>query len=237
MVAKKAPIPVKPVAWLPCWRIIPSRFPPVDLLERVANADEFDIIYEIEQLTNPRIRTEVGEIDLVPREERMYGPGTSLIMAAFTHLPTYFSGSRFTDGSYGVFYAGNSLETAIAETKYHREKFLSYSKLPKIEVDMRVLLTDLKASLHDIVGQKKERRSIYDPENYSDAQKLGTALRGNGLSSYGIRYSSVRYQDGQCVAIFRPSALKNCRQERHLCYVWNGEKITHVYRKQMEPQV
>lgn len=234
MVIDSLKIPVKHIAWLPCWRIIPSRFPPIDLLERVANAGEFNIIYEIEQLTNPRIRAEIGEIDLVPREEQMYGPGTSLIMAAFTHLPTYFGGSRFTDGSYGVFYAGNSLETAIAETKYHREKFLRYSKLPKIEIDMRVLVTDLKARFHDIKDQKKEQPSIYDPDNYSDAQKLGKALRGNGLSSYGIRYSSVRYSDGQCIAVFRPTALKNCRQERHLCYVWNGEKITHVYRKQME---
>lgn len=236
MVVETEKILVKKIAWLPCWRIIPSRFPPIDLLERVANANEFEIVYEIEQLTNPRIRTEIGEIDLVPREEQLYGPGTSLIMAAFTHLPTYVGGSRFTDGSYGVFYAANSLETAIAETKHHREKFLRYSKLPKIEIDMRVLLTDLKAHLHDIADQKKERSNIYDPETLSDAQTLGKALRGNGLSSYGIRYSSVRYLDGQCVAVFRPTALKNCRQERHLCYVWNGEKITHVYRKQMEPE-
>ncbi len=228
-------IAVKQITCLPCWRIIPSRFPPIDLLERVSDVDEFAIIYEIEQLTNPRIRTEIGEIDLVPREERMFGPDTSQIMAAFTHLPTYFGGSRFTDGSYGVFYAGNSLETAIAETKYHREKFLGYSKLPNMEIDMRVLLTDLKAPLHDIFDQKKERPSIYDPENLSSAQKLGKKLRGNGLSSYGIRYSSVRYLGGQCVAVFRPTALSNCRQERHLCYVWNGEKITHVYRKQVEP--
>ncbi len=122
---------------------------------------------------------------------------------------------------------------AIAETKYHREKFLGHSKLPKMEIDMRVLLTDLKAPLHDIADQKKEYASIYDSDDLSSAQKLGKKLLGNGLSSYGIRYSSVRHLAGQCVAIFRPTALSNYRQERHLCYVWNGEKITQVYRKQM----
>ena len=43
-------------------------------------------------------------------------------MAAFTHLNP--EGSRFSDGSWGVFYAGNDLNTAIAETRHHRERFL-----------------------------------------------------------------------------------------------------------------
>jgi len=154
-------------------------------------------------------------------------------MAAFTHLP--ISGTRFTDGSYGVYYASNSLKTAIAETKYHREKFLRDFNAPKIEIDMRVLLADLKAKLHDISNQQSKMPSLYSSENYTDAQKFGKQLRGNGLSSYGIRYTSVRYSAGECVTVFRPSALSHCRQERHLCYVWNGKSISHIYRKQMQP--
>ncbi len=49
--------------------------------------------------------------------------------------------------------------------------------------------------------------------------------------SNGIAYDSVRREDGECVAVFRPRLLSNGRQERHLCYVWNGEKIVSVYEK------
>lgn len=225
-------IPIKRIEWLPCWRIIPSRFPPIALFERVSSTEEFEVIYEMEELTNPRIRNEIGDIQLVPKTERLFGPGTSQIMAAFTHLP--LSDSRFSDGSYGIYYAAHSLETAIAETKYRREKYLSEFKSPKIEIDMRVLLADLDAKLQDISGCKESLPDIYHPSNYVASQVLGKQLRGNGEASFGIHYDSVRHNGGVCVAIFRPKALARCRQERHLCYVWDGEKISHIYRKQME---
>lgn len=225
-------IPIKQVQWLPCWRIIPSRFPPIELFERVSTADEFELIYEIEQLTNPRLRNEVGEIQLVPKEDRLFGQGTSQIMAAFTHLPT--NGSRFTDCSYGVYYAGDSLETAVEETKYQREKFLNNFRSPKIEIDMRVLLADLDAKLHDISGLQESLQDIYHLNDYTASQEFGKKIRKDGLASWGIQYDSIRYNPGKCVAVFRPKALSNCRQERHLCYVWDGEKITNVYRKKLD---
>jgi len=86
-------IPVTLVTWLPCWRIIPSRFPPIDLFERVADPADLEAIYELESLTNDRLREEVGELQLVPSQDHISGRGTSYIMAAFTHLN--LAGSRF----------------------------------------------------------------------------------------------------------------------------------------------
>ena len=34
--------PLANVEWAECYRLVPSRFPPVSLFERVASADEFD---------------------------------------------------------------------------------------------------------------------------------------------------------------------------------------------------
>jgi hypothetical protein len=134
-------IPVHLITWLPCWRIIPSRFPPIDLFERVADPADLEAIYELESLTNAHIREEVGELQLVPSQDRISGRGTGYIMAAFTHLNP--AGSRFSDGTYGVFYAASTLDTAIAETRYHREQFLRATSEPPMELDMRVLLADL----------------------------------------------------------------------------------------------
>ena len=224
-------LPIRNIKWQPSWRIIPSRFPPIALFERVANVEEYDVIYTIESLTNPRLRDEVGDIELVPREERLFGEGTGHIMAAFTHLNPI--GSRFTDGSYGVYYAAHTLNTAIIETKYHREQFFKSFNSPKTAVDMRVLLADLNANLHDISGMHIELTDIYDTNSYVASQMLAKKLRSKAINSYGIHYNSVRNPQGKCVAIFRPKALSQCRQERHLCYVWDGQNISHIYRKSL----
>src|SRR5712691_2594821 len=146
-------IPVNLVTWLPCWRIIPSRFPPIDLFERVVDPAGLEAIYELESLTNDRLREEAGELQLVPSPDRISGRGTSYIMAAFTHLNP--AGSRFSDGTYGVFYAARTLDTAIAETRYHREEFMRATAEPPMELDMRVLLADVQQRLHDIRGMRE----------------------------------------------------------------------------------
>jgi hypothetical protein len=220
-------IPASAVRWLPCYRIIPSRFPPINLFERVTDPADLETVLDIESMTNDRLRNEVGSLNLVPPEDRISGPGTSPIMAAFTHLPPY--GSRFTDGSFGVFYAGRTLETAIAETKYHREAFLRATSQPRIELDMRVYAVDLDAVLHDTRRMRDTMLGIYDPCSYTASRALALEIRNSGSS--GLAYDSVRKPGGECVAIFRPRVLSNCRQERHLTYVWNGSSISVVYEK------
>ncbi len=220
-------LPVARIQWEPCWRIIPSRFPPIQLFERVAGPDDLEAVFALEALTNPRLRHEAGAIELVPPEDRISGPGTTVIMAAFTHLnPT---GSRFSDGTYGVFYAANNLDTAIAETKHHRERFLSATAQARMELDMRVYLVDLNGNLHDLRGQKAAQPLVYHNDNYAAGQHLARTLRAAG--SNGIAYDSIRRTGGECVAVFRPPLLSNARQERHLCYVWNGQKVETVYEK------
>jgi hypothetical protein len=215
------------VTWLPCWRIIPSRFPPIQLFERVTDPADLDAVLALESLTNDRLRAEVGDLGLIPLQDRLAGPGTSAIMAAFTHVNP--DGSRFSNGTYGVYYAGKALETAIAETRYHRERFMMATAEPPMELDVRVYLADVDQDLHDIRGMRETLPEVYAAEDYSASQALGRRLRAQ--QSSGIAYDSVRHADGECIGIFRPPALRNCRQERHLCYVWDGKRISTVYQK------
>ena len=219
--------PLVHVRWMPCWRIIPSRFPPVNLFERVADPADLDAVIEIESMTNPRLREEVGELHLVPMEDRISGPGSSYIMAAFTHLNP--EGSRFSDGTWGVYYAARDLETAVAETVHHRERFLQATDEPPMELDMRVIVADLDGELHDLRSLGIGRPELLDPEDHAPARSLGRILREAG--SWGLVYCSVRRKGGENAAVFRPPVLSNCRQERHLCYVWDGRRISHVYEK------
>ena len=220
-------IPISRIEWQPCFRIVPSRFPPISLFEAVADPADLAVVYQIEAMTNDRLREEVGDITLVPPEDRVSGPGSSPIMAAFTQLNP--EGDRFTTGTYGVFYAGRTIETAIAETSYHRIRFLQSTGEPAQELDMRVYAVDLDAELHDIRSMRESHPAYYHPTSYGVSQELALQLRENG--SGGIVYGSVRDEGGECAAVFRPRLLSNCRQERHLCYVWDGKTISTIYEK------
>ena len=218
--------PVSRVAWKPCYRLVPSRFPPISLFDRVADPADLDAVFAVENLTNPRMRQEAGDISLVSLEDRISGPGTTPIMAAFTHLDP--EGSRFSDGSYGVYYAARSLATAIAETRHSRARFLARTNEAPIEVDMRTYQADVKAELNDIRG-RADLADVYHVDHYAAGQTLGRALKTN--NSNGIAYDSVRHKGGACVGVFRPRLLSNCIQGPHFCYVWDGAQITTVYEK------
>lgn len=217
-------IPVTRVTWQPCYRIVPSRFPPVSLFDRVASAADMELVFALENITNPRIRQEIGELSLVPPDERVYGPGTTPVMAAFTHIGG--EGTRFSNGSYGVYYAAFDLNTAIAETVYHREKFMARTHEPPIDLTMRGYVADLDAELHDVRGQMAVMPEIYHHSDYAAAQALGAQIKRDG--AWGIAYDSIRQAGGQCVGVFRPKALSNCRQTKHLAYSWDGGRIAHV---------
>ena len=217
------------VEWRPCYRIISSRFPPVGVYDRVAHPQDLEAVFAVENLTNPRVRQEAGEISLVPPEERLSGEGATPIMAAFTHLNP--EGSRFSDGSFGVYYAARTLDCAITETRYHRERFLERTREGPIELDMRAYLADLRAELHDIRG-RVDLADVYSATQYGAGQALARALRASG--SAGIAYDSVREPGGECAAVFRPRALSNCVQGPHFGYLWDGTRIRTVVRKTLE---
>ncbi|MBV8938482.1 MAG: RES family NAD+ phosphorylase [Alphaproteobacteria bacterium] len=222
-------IPLCDIEWRPAWRVIPSRFPPVDLFERVADPADLEVVTQLESMTNDRLRDQAGNLSLVAEQDRISGPGASVIMAAFTHLNP--EGSRFTDGTFGVFYASETLDVAVAETKHHRERFLRATNEAPMELDMRVYTMDLRGRMHDIRDKREAFRDIYHPNSYTASQRLARELREQ--NSGGIIYHSVRCTEGCNSAVFRPRLLSNCRQERHLCYRWNGQRITTVYKKEL----
>jgi hypothetical protein len=215
------------VDWYPCYRLVPSRFPAVGLFDRVASPEDLEVVFAIESLTNDRLRDEVGEISLVPPEERIVGPGASPIMAAFTHLNP--EGSRFSDGTYGVYYAGESLDTAIAEVAHHRTLFLSRTREAATEIDLRTYTARVVGDFHDLRGQQEALPDVYSLDSYTASQALGRSLRAKGSS--GLVYDSVRRTGGQCVAVFRPKLISDCSQSSHITFVWDGTRIVSWYEK------
>ena len=217
--------PNRTLKWNPAWRVIPSRFPSVGLFERVASPEDFDALYALEAMTNDRIRDEVGEISLVPFDERLFGPGSTCIMAAFTHLNP--QGSRFSDGRYGVFYCARKRDTAIAETQYHAALFMAATQEPSMRLQMRLLTVEAHGKVADLRKASQADPRIVDPNDYAYPQSIGRTLRAEG--AHGILYPSVRHPGGECLAAFRTSLLKNCQHAAYLEYNWNGQGIDAVF--------
>lgn len=213
--------PEKRIRWTRAWRIVPSRFPPIGVFDRVADPADLEALYEIEALTNPRLREELGALRQVPTERRVSGTGTTPIMAAFTHLNP--EGSRFSDGSWGVFYAAHSVATAVEETVHHRQRFLRATQEAPLDVQMRCYRTGINGRLHDLRGGWPQ---AHDPNDYGASRKLARELREN--NSNGIVYDSVRDPGGECVALFYPDLAAPCVQAQHLIYRWDGERIAAV---------
>jgi hypothetical protein len=218
--------PVRRVRWPQAHRILPSRYPPIQLFERLStDPAEWETLAEVESLTNPRFRDEIGEIRLVPPAERVSGAGASWVMASFTHLNP--NGSRFSDGSYGVYYSARELPTAIAETVFHLGRFYGATADPPHAEAMRVLIGRIDASFHDLRGGAPAWAPFLGPDDYTASRALGRRLRAAGGN--GVVYPSVRRAAGQCIGAFRPKAVGLPVQGRHLQYFWDGSRISRYF--------
>lgn len=225
--APAATVGTSAVWWRPSHRIIPSRFPPIDGFERVAHPADLEAVYAVEALTNPRLREAVGARQALPTPDRITGLGAGLIMAPFTHRSA--QGARFSTGAFGAYYAAPSRPTAIAESVYHRERFLRATAQPAMELTMRVLLATVRGELLDLRGAQATHAALYDPSDYAASQAFAITQCAQGAA--GVVYDSVRDTTGACVALWRPRFVTSCRQGAHLGYLWDGTRITAVYEK------
>ncbi|MCG8535753.1 MAG: RES family NAD+ phosphorylase [Pseudomonadales bacterium] len=210
----------------PQYRIIPTKYPPINFFERYTPPELMEEAFEIETMTNERVRLEVGDLGQVAQEDRISGPGASIVMAAFTHCGFP---SRFTNGDFGIYYAALKLETAIKETAYHRERFLGFTEEPPCEIEMRVYKGTVSKPLLDITSEDYQHLMNPSPDQYQPSQQFGAKIKAE--NHWGILYPSVRHKEGLCLAAMRPPTVSIPVQSKLLAYHWNGERIATVYEK------
>ena len=221
-----ASVPVSEVKWQSAIRIIRSLFPPIDLFEDIADPADWPLIISAEQKTNPRLAETIGALDLVPASRRVAGPGASYLMAPFTHVSADRP-SRFSDGSYGVLYAGDCFEVALFETVHHHTLFMARThEPPGWTSQFREIVLSIDASLHDLRGGNAAFATALDPKDHAESRRLGAGLRAAG--SNGLVYPSQRFEGGQCAGLFYPNCAGSPIQGRHLDYHWDGARVDMV---------
>lgn len=206
------------------YRLVNSKFPPISVFDDVANADEFQALYELQALTNPRLKNQAGRLDLIPPENIPFGiPGCSYAVAPFTHVNP--DGSRFSDGSFGVLYMGDTMETALAEVQHHQETY--WRNVPALSYErfvFRGLACDFdEAGMLDGLTLPRTH-DIYSPDDYSASRQLGLSLKENGTP--GLRYYSVRASKATCWGLITPSPVTSVVQTAHFEMIWSGAIIS-----------
>lgn len=208
-------------------RLIPSRFPPTGLLDLVVLPADLDLIFELEGWTNDRITAELGIIAMMPSDEWVLGrPHATAVMAAFCHPAPH--GGRFNTPDLGAWYAAFDLDTAFAESVFHRTQELAEIGVFDTAVQMRQYLADFDAMFHDIRGADPTFAPYHNPDSWTAAQALGDDLRKQG--SNGLVFNSVRRAGGACIACYRPALVLNVRPAAHYEYRWKGSPTPEVTR-------
>lgn len=202
--------------WNRAYRLINSAFPPISVFEDTVEPADLEIAFALENLTNDRMRDQAGLLARVRPEDRLCGEGSTPVMAAFTHIGR---ASRFTDGSYGIYYCASSLEAAIAETCFHQAQFWRATQEPSIEITLRTYINNVLKPMIDVRDDATLHQPL--PASYGVSQAFARPLREQG--AWGLLYNSVRLSGHECVAAFRPPAVSMPVQGPHFRYVWDDK--------------
>lgn len=200
-------------------RLIPSKYSDNggSVLTRIADdAQHLDAIFDLDHATNDRL---LAENDLLPgigRDELVFGiPYYRIINAAFCHAsPT---GGRFNSPDRGCWYAGDILETSLAEVAFHKSVALAEVGRFEDVATYDSYTADLSGNYRIIGADEPE---FLDPNDYQAAQTLAEQLLDAGAS--GIAYPSVRADAGTCYACFRPALISNPRKGVQVTLTWSG---------------
>lgn len=150
------------------------------------------------------------------------------IMWPFQHGHT----SRFSDGSYGVWYGSESVETTVYESAHHWYRgLLSDAGFERLTViaERKVYSVACNAALLDF-RQAEAHPNLLRPSDYAFCQSVGARIHREGHP--GLLTRSVRRPAGENTAVFNPAVLSNPRQNCQLTYRLERERI--VVEKQPE---
>jgi hypothetical protein len=200
------------------WRIIST---PRNILINAATGREREHLAALLARFHPygHLKERLGSLGAATRDVA----GLDVLLAPFASVGWP---SRFSDGSYGVFYAARERATAIAETRHHRSRLLAQSNAPPAWLPLTAFTVAIRGELHDVRGLQALLPRVYARDDYTASQKFGRRLHDRG--SNGIAYDSVRMTGGQCFAVFHPRVLGACRRAQELYYRWDGTAITEV---------
>lgn len=138
----------------------------------------------------------------------------------------HWQASRFSDGSFGVWYGSESVETTVYESAYHWYRgLLSDAGFEQMVVvaERKVYWVACNAALLDFRQAAAIQPDLLHPSDYTFCQAVGSRIHREGHP--GLLTLSVRRPAGENLAIFNPAVLSNPRHHCQLSYRLEGGQI------------
>ena len=138
----------------------------------------------------------------------------------------HWQASRFTDGSFGVWYGCDVAETSVYETAYHwYTGFLTDAGFQheNVVIERKLYSVACNAALLDFRPCIAEHPLLVHKTDYSYAQQVGARLNREGHP--GLVTASARRVEGHNYVILNPNVLSNARHNCQLTYRLDGVRI------------
>ena len=135
--------------------------------------------------------------------------------------------SRFSDGSFGVWYGSDRLETSVHESAYHWFRGLLCDagfEHEEVIIERTLYAVACDAVLLDFRSVSANYPALLHTADYTFTQSIGARIHGEGHP--GLLTLSARHQGGVNYAILNPNILSNPRQQSQLSYRLHGQTIT-----------
>lgn len=200
------------------YRLIPSRFPTVNLYERIAANGAQDVLAQIETLTNPRVRDKEEAARVSSVDVEMSPKFQNWNQAPFSYPNP--AGSRYLGPLYRAMELFKSLESALAASIKKREAFLAATNHRPTNVDMRVLK-------HEFSGEFVDRS--HDPIDMPQEERWKIGERLLEAGKHGVYYRCPELPHCFAVSLFDGEGLRPAKQAEHFRFRWDGERIPWIY--------
>lgn len=201
--------------------LIPSRFPPVDLYERLGPASER--FTKLEDMTNPRLLAKERLIAQGKMQEDEASPS----IQNWNHAPfTYTNpeGSWFFEPTVPCLEMSMERQTALAVSVRRREVFLGRTQEPPINLDMRMLVRRVKSRALDA----RQVDGAVDP---LVRRKIGKEIIERRSKDHfdAVLFASPERPSGGRIAVLSGAVLGRAIQSDHYRYSWDGGRINRLY--------
>lgn len=174
---------------------------------------------ELELATKPLTYQSNQPIIDRPFEEATYNE-------AIEYPYSHWSKTRYSDGSFGVWYGADSLATGIYESVYHWHQLLlkdaGWHALDDVYIERKVFQVRCTASLLNFIPKLDAFPALVDPVSYHLTHQVGTRIHHEGHP--GLLSRSARHE-GKIYAIFNSHVLTNPRTLCYLTYRTQTESI------------
>jgi len=174
--------------------------------------EDWQTAIELELQTKPATYTSITPVINRPFEEAAWNEAIGFPFKEWSR-------SRYSDGTFGVWYGSDSLETTIHETVYHwRNSLLADAGFTGagIKIERRVHLVRCDAALIDLRILVRKHPALVDAADYALSQQVGGRLHREGHP--GLVTVSARCK-GDVYAILNPAVLSNPRPTCYLTYI------------------